>query len=83
MQVPLTVRDFIDRAEAVYPDRIAFCVNNEVLKAKNLPMPTSWEDLLDPVYEGEIVMPNPASSGTGSTGTTRAPSRSTAGTSTR
>ena len=24
MQVPLTVRDFIDRAEAVYPDRIAF-----------------------------------------------------------
>jgi acyl-CoA synthetase (AMP-forming)/AMP-acid ligase II len=24
MQVPLTVRDFIDRAESVYPDRIAF-----------------------------------------------------------
>jgi iron(III) transport system substrate-binding protein len=28
-------------------------------------MPTSWEDLLDPVYQGELVMPNPASSGTG------------------
>jgi acyl-CoA synthetase (AMP-forming)/AMP-acid ligase II len=24
MQVPLTVRDFLDRAEAVYPDRVAF-----------------------------------------------------------
>ena len=24
MQVPLTIRDFLDRAEAVYPDRIAF-----------------------------------------------------------
>ena len=43
----------------------AFCVNNEVLKAKNLPVPTSWHDLLDPVYKNEIVMPNPASSGTG------------------
>lgn len=43
----------------------AFCVNNERLKAKNLPMPTSWEDLLKPEYKGEVVMPNPASSGTG------------------
>jgi len=43
----------------------AFCVNNEVLQAKNLPMPTSWADLLNPVYKGEVVMPNPASSGTG------------------
>jgi len=43
----------------------AFCVNNEVLERKSLPMPTSWQDLLDPVYKGEIVMPNPASSGTG------------------
>ena len=42
-----------------------FCVNNEVLKKKNLPMPTSWEDLLNPVYKGQIVMPNAASSGTG------------------
>ncbi len=42
-----------------------FCVNNEVLKKKNLPMPTSWQDLLNPVYKGQIVMPNAASSGTG------------------
>lgn len=42
-----------------------FCVNTEVLKKKNLPMPTSWQDLLNPVYKGQIVMPNAASSGTG------------------
>lgn len=43
----------------------AFCVNTKRLKQKNLPMPTSWEDLLNPVYKGELIMPNPASSGTG------------------
>lgn len=43
----------------------AFCVNTEVLKAKNLPMPTSWQDLLNPAYKDQIIMPNPASSGTG------------------
>ena len=43
----------------------AFCVNTEVLKKNNLPMPKSWEDLLNPVYKGQLIMPNPASSGTG------------------
>lgn len=43
----------------------AMCVNTEVLKDKNLPMPHSWQDLTNPAYKGEIVMPNPASSGTG------------------
>ncbi|EHD20958.1 MULTISPECIES: ABC transporter substrate-binding protein [Brenneria] len=43
----------------------AFCVNTEALKAKNLPVPASWQDLTNPVYKGEIVMPNPVSSGTG------------------
>ncbi|MEO6985724.1 MAG: ABC transporter substrate-binding protein [Paralcaligenes sp.] len=43
----------------------AFCVNTDRLKAKKLPMPASWKDLTNPVYKGEIVMPNPAASGTG------------------
>jgi iron(III) transport system substrate-binding protein len=43
----------------------AFCVNTALAQEKNLPIPQSWADLLDPVYQGQIVMPNPASSGTG------------------
>src|SRR3970040_2173298 len=43
----------------------AFCVNTEVAKKNNLPMPASWADLTKPQYKGQIVMPNPASSGTG------------------
>jgi iron(III) transport system substrate-binding protein len=43
----------------------AFCVNNEVMAKDNLPMPASWQDLLKPEYKGKLVMPNPASSGTG------------------
>ena len=43
----------------------AFCVNTTLSQEKNLPIPQSWADLLDPVYQGHIVMPNPASSGTG------------------
>ncbi|MBI4636872.1 MAG: putative 2-aminoethylphosphonate ABC transporter substrate-binding protein [Candidatus Rokubacteria bacterium] len=43
----------------------AFCVNTEVAKKHNLPMPTGWADLTKPVYKGHVVMPNPASSGTG------------------
>ena len=43
----------------------AFCVNTEMAKKNNLPMPASWADLTKPVYKGQVVMPNPASSGTG------------------
>jgi len=43
----------------------AFCVNTDVSRKHNLPMPASWADLTKPVYKGQVVMPNPASSGTG------------------
>ena len=43
----------------------AFCVNTVEAGKKNLPIPTSWDDLLKPEYKGQIVMSNPASSGTG------------------
>lgn len=43
----------------------AFCANNERIKEKGLPMPKDWADLLDPKFKGEVVMPNPVSSGTG------------------
>lgn len=43
---------------------LGFVVNQNFLDANGLEAPTAWEDLLDPAYEGEIVMPHPASSGT-------------------
>lgn len=42
-----------------------FCFNTVEAKKRSLPRPASWQDLLKPVYKGQIVMPNPASSGTG------------------
>ena len=41
------------------------CFNEIEAEKKNLPKPTSWKDLLDPVYKGHVVMSNPNSSGTG------------------
>src|SRR3989449_10552461 len=41
------------------------CFNTVEAQKKNLPKPASWKDLTKPVYRGTIVMPNPASSGTG------------------
>jgi len=43
----------------------AFVANTKVLEADNLPMPKGWQDLLNPVYKDKLIMPNPASSGTG------------------
>jgi iron(III) transport system substrate-binding protein len=41
------------------------CFNTVEAKKRNMPVPTTWQDLTKPVYKGQIVMPNPASSGTG------------------
>ena len=41
------------------------CFNTVEAKKRNIPKPESWQDLTKPVYKGQIVMPNPASSGTG------------------
>lgn len=43
----------------------AFLVNTAMLEEKGLPVPASYEDMLDPAYEGLIAMPSPLSSGTG------------------
>ena len=39
--------------------------NTIEMKAKGLVMPESYADLIKPMYKGQLVMPNPASSGTG------------------
>lgn len=41
------------------------CFNTAEAKKENIATPTSWQDLLQPSYKGKVVMPHPASSGTG------------------
>jgi len=43
----------------------AICFNTKEAAKQKLPRPESWKDLLNPVYKGHIVMPNPTSSDTG------------------
>ncbi|MCF7934684.1 MAG: ABC transporter substrate-binding protein [Spirochaetia bacterium] len=47
-----------------YMNPMAFGVNTEALAKVGAPIPTSWNDLLDPVYKGLIQSPTPQASGT-------------------
>ncbi|MDA0224650.1 MAG: extracellular solute-binding protein, partial [Proteobacteria bacterium] len=38
------------------------CFNTVEAKKRNIPKPATWKDLTKPVYNGQVVMPNPASS---------------------
>jgi iron(III) transport system substrate-binding protein len=41
------------------------CFNTVEAQKKGIPKPETWKDLMKPIYKGQVVMPNPASSGTG------------------
>ena len=41
------------------------CFNTVEAKKRNITRPETWKDLLKPEFKGQVVMPNPASSGTG------------------
>ena len=43
----------------------AICFNTVEAQKRNIPKPETWKDLTKPIYKGQIVMPHPASSGTG------------------
>ncbi len=46
-------------------DAGSFIINEDVLNEHNLPIPTTYDDLLNPQYKNLIAMPNPKTSGTG------------------
>lgn len=41
------------------------CFNTVEAKKRGIAVPTTWKDLTKPEFKGQVVMPNPASSGTG------------------
>ncbi len=43
----------------------AICYNTVEAAKHNLTPPKTWKDLLNPMYKGHLIMPNPNSSGTG------------------
>jgi len=43
---------------------VGFIVNNDLLSSKNIEAPKTWDDLIKPDYKDEILMSNPAISGT-------------------
>ncbi len=52
------------RTVGIYAGALGIGYNKEVLEQRGLPAPECWKDLADPVYRGEVQMPNPNSSGT-------------------
>ncbi|MEM7117186.1 MAG: extracellular solute-binding protein [Chloroflexota bacterium] len=44
---------------------LVFCVNTDKTAELDLPIPNGWQDLLDPIYQGELTHPNPMTSGAG------------------
>lgn len=48
----------------IYVGAIAFACNKEWFAEKGYAYPTSWDELLDPKYEGMVIMAHPATSGT-------------------
>lgn len=64
-QIPARFKDPAGHWVAIDLYAAAFVINTKVIEANNLPMPKGWKDLLNPAYEGKLIMPNPASSGTG------------------
>ncbi|TDJ11214.1 MAG: extracellular solute-binding protein [Gammaproteobacteria bacterium] len=44
---------------------MGMAVNIKLLEEKKLPMPKSWDDLIKPVYKGQITVAAPTKSGTG------------------
>jgi iron(III) transport system substrate-binding protein len=48
----------------IYWGMFGFCSNTDVLEDLGAEVPTSWDDLLDPVFAKNIAMAHPATSGT-------------------
>jgi iron(III) transport system substrate-binding protein len=52
------------KTAGIYMGALGYGYNAELLKAKGLPEPKCWKDLINPAYKGEVQMANPNSSGT-------------------
>jgi iron(III) transport system substrate-binding protein len=63
-KVPVELRDAEGYYTAVARNTLLFMSNAKLLKEKGLKPPTSWNDLLDPAYKGQIQTADARTSGT-------------------
>ena len=63
-KIPDQFKDSDGYWTGVYVGYLGFASNQKLLKEKGLEPPKSWNDLLKPEFQGQIVMPDPQSSGT-------------------
>ena len=62
--IPAEFKDSDGLWTGIYWGMFGFCSNTDVLDEIGADVPQSWEDLLDPVFSGNIAMAHPATSGT-------------------
>lgn len=63
-KIPAQFKDPEGYWNGIYLVITGFIVNNDVLAEKSLDAPKTWKDITDNKYKGEIIMSNPAISGT-------------------
>ncbi len=63
-RIPVQFKDKQGFWCGMYAGPLCYVYNTEKLAEKKLPVPKSWQDLLKPVYKGQIQMANPQTSGT-------------------
>lgn len=63
-ETPDNLKDATGTWNPIYVGCIAFACNKDWFAKNGYDYPTSWEDLLDPKYENEIIMAHPSTSGT-------------------
>ncbi len=64
-RIPAAFRDPDDFYVKYFATTMCMLVNTKRLGEKGLPRPVAWEDLIRPVYRGEVSLPSPLRSGTG------------------
>jgi len=62
--IPDEYKDADARWTGVYVGALSFCSNTDVLDEIGAKAPTSWDDLLDPEFKGNVAMAHPGTSGT-------------------
>lgn len=63
-EIPDKFKDSDGYWTGIYVGYLGFASNQKLLNERGIPVPQSWNDLLDPRLKGQVVSANPGSSGT-------------------